>query len=133
MEPSHEPIAEITASFYAAFTNVDGSAPVDVLYDLCLPQALIVNATNETPAVYTLAEFVEPRRTLLSSGTLTSFEEHEVSAQTDLEGRIARRASRYEKTWIESGTPQRGAGWKMFSFVLTPAGWKIASVLWRDG
>lgn len=132
MESAHEAIADITASFYAAFTNVDGPAPVDVLYELCLPQALIVNATNETPTVYTLAEFVEPRRDLLSSGTLIAFQEREVSERTDLEGRIARRSSRYEKTWIEGETQNRGAGTKMFSFVVTPAGWKIASVIWCD-
>lgn len=122
----------VTAAFFGAFTNVDGAAPVDTLYDICLPQAVIVNATAEVPAVYNLREFIEPRRTLLQSGSLTEFREYEVSGETELCGRIARRTSRYEKSWIESGVSKHGAGTKMFSFVLTPRGWKIASVLWHD-
>ena len=131
MQTSHE-IAELTSRFYSAFTNSDGPAPVDSLYDMCLPEALIVNATNETPAVYNLREFIEPRRTLLESGTLTAFREYEVSGTTELHGRIAYRMSRYEKTWIERGIQMKGAGTKIFSFVLMPQGWRIASVLWYD-
>lgn len=132
MQSVHERISELTSAFYSAFTNADGPAPVDTLYDLCLSQALIVNATNETPAIYNLREFVEPRRALLQSGVLTDFREYEVSGTTELHGRIARRTSTYEKTWSERGLQRRGAGTKLFSFVLTPQGWKIASVLWHD-
>jgi hypothetical protein len=60
----HKSIAELTSRFYSAFTNSDGHAPVDRLYDICLGEALIVNATDEEPAIYTLREFVEPRNAL---------------------------------------------------------------------
>jgi len=127
-----EPIVELTSAFYSAFTNSLGLAPVDVLYDICLPEALIVNATSEIPAVYNLREFIEPRRTLLQSGALTDFREYEVSGESELHGRIANRISRYQKSWIERGLQMRGAGTKIFSFVLMPQGWRIASVLWYD-
>ena len=125
-------IAEVTSAFFAAFTNISGPAPVDSLYDICLPETVVVNATGATPAVYTLRQFVEPRRTLLESGALTEFREYEVSGDTILCGRIAHRTSRYEKTWTERGQRMHGAGTKIFSFVSTPLGWKIASVLWHD-
>lgn len=125
-------ITEVTSAFFDAFTNVDRPAPVDSLYDICIPEALVVNATNATPTVYTLVQFVEPRRTLLESGVLTEFREFEISGDTVLCGRIAHRTSRYEKTWIERGQRMRGAGTKIFSFISTPQGWKIASVLWHD-
>jgi len=125
-------IDEITATFFAAFTNAGGPAPVDTLYEICLPQALIVNATNEEPAIYGLREFVEPRRELLRSGRLTDFREYEVSGETEIHGRIARRSSRYEKSWNEGSSAMRGAGTKVFSFVQLPEGWKIASVVWHD-
>jgi hypothetical protein len=105
---------------------------VDILYEIRLPEALIVNATNEKPVIYNLREFVEPRRALLESGAFSDFREYEVSAETDLYGRIAQRMSRYEKTWIERGVQMHGSGTKMFSFVLLPQGWRIASVLWQD-
>ena len=100
--------------------------------EICLPEALIVNATSESPAIYNLRQFVEPRRTLLQSGVLTGFREYEVAQDTEVYGRVAQRRSRYEKTWIEKGVQKQGAGAKILSFALTPGGWKIASVLWCD-
>lgn len=132
MDTLHEQIAAVTSTFFDAFTNADGPAPVDTLYDICLPEALVANATSVTPAVYDLAQFVEPRRKLLGSGTLTEFREYEVSGETVLCGRIAHRTSRYEKSWIENGQKKNGSGTKIFSFISTPQGWKIASVLWHD-
>jgi hypothetical protein len=129
---AHEDIAELTSAFYSAFTNCGGPAPVDRLYDICLPEAVIVNTTSDTPAVYSLRAFIEPRRALLESGHLKEFSESEVSGETAVHGRIAHRMSRYEKGWIERGVQMRGAGTKMLSFVLMPEGWKIASVLWHD-
>ncbi len=128
----HEKIAEITSAFYSAFTNKDGPAPVDSLYDICLPEALILNATSDVPAVYNLRAFVEPRRARLGSGALTDFHEYEVSGDTGIFGRIAHRVSRYEKAWLEHGLQKQGAGTKIFSLVLTPNGWRIASALWND-
>ena len=132
MESADESIAAVTAAFYSAFANIGGRAPVDTLYDICLAEAVIANATQKEPAIYNLRKFVEPRRELLESGALTDFREYEVSGQTQVHGRIALRASRYAKAWVEQGRQMRGAGTKMFSFVQTPQGWRIASVLWHD-
>lgn len=132
MTPEADGIEKVVAAFFAAFSNANGSAPVDTLYEICLPKAVIVNVTNTEPAIYSLEQFIEPRRTLLSSGSLIDFREYEVSAETAVHGPIAQRTSRYEKSWTENGVSKHGAGTKVFSFVLTPRGWKIASVLWHD-
>lgn len=125
-------IAEVVAAFFAAFTNERGSAPVDTLYDICLPGAAIVATNGGEPAAYTLREFVEPRRALLASGELTDFREYETSGETTVRAHLAQRISRYEKTWKMRGVPMQGTGTKMFSFVLTPQGWKITSLMWQD-
>lgn len=125
-------IGELVAAFFAAFTNEGGSAPVDTLYDLCLPGAAIVTTNGDEPAAYTLPEFVEPRRALLASGEFTDFREYETSGETTIRGHLAQRISRYEKSWHLRGVPVQGAGTKMFSFVHTPQGWKIASLMWQD-
>lgn len=125
-------IDETAATFFDAFTNEGGSARVDTLYDICLAEAVIVNATTPAAAVYSLSEFVEPRRELLSSGRLVDFREYEVSQQTIVHDRIAHRTVQYEKSWIENGERRSGAGMKLLSFVCTDDGWKIASVLWQD-
>ena len=132
MVKSEEAIGEVTATFFAAFTNAYGPAPIDTLYDVCLPETVVVNATKEPPQVYGLRSFVESRRSLLSSGTLTAFREFEVSGDTVVLERIAYRTGAYEKTWTERGQRMHGGGKKIISFVLTAQGWKIASVLWYD-
>lgn len=132
MAMNPEGIDETVAIFFAAFSNVDGPAPVDSLYDICLAEAVIVNATNRSPAIYSLEQFVEPRRALLSSGTLVGFREYEISSETSVHDRIANRISRYEKTWTEDGVRKQGAGMKILSLLLTAEGWKITSVLWQD-
>lgn len=125
-------IDEVATRFFAAFGNGAGPAPVDTLYEICLPEAVIVNATADVPSVYSLEQFVEPRRELLGSGRLVDFREYEVSAETAVHGPVAQRTSRYEKTWREDGIEKRGSGIKLISFLSTPEGWKIASVLWHD-
>lgn len=125
-------IEKIVAAFFGAFSNANGAAPVDSLYEICLREAVIVNVTNTQPAIYSLEQFIEPRRTLLSNGSFIGFREYEVSSETAVHGPIAHRTSRYEKSWTENGQERHGAGTKVFSFVLTPDGWKIASVLWHD-
>ena len=132
MSDSQAEINDIAAEFFAAFSNANGTAPVDSLYEICLPEAVIVNVTNTEPAIYSLEQFVEPRRALLNSGSLIGFREYEVTSDTAVHGPIAQRTSRYEKSWTENGEERHGSGTKVFSFVLTPEGWKIASVLWHD-
>lgn len=63
-------IDEITGMFFGAFTN-GGGAPSDIecLYQLFLPECVIVGIGAGTAKVYDLAGFIEPRRALLSDGT----------------------------------------------------------------
>ena len=88
--------------------------------------------TGLTEVVYNLANFIEPRKTILSDGTLTNFEEHELHEETEIVGHIAHRRSSYqksgnlsEKSFIETGT-------KLFQFIKTNNGWRICSLVWED-
>ncbi|HET6896473.1 MAG TPA: hypothetical protein VFH72_13900 [Candidatus Baltobacteraceae bacterium] len=126
-------IDEITASFFGAFTNLDGAAAdVDRLYRLFLPQARIVMNVGGAARVYDVAGFVEPRRALLSGGVVRDFVEEETYESTDIFGAIAQRFSRYRKRWTESGVPKNGGGAKSLQFVRTADGWRIASLIWDD-
>ena len=126
-------IDTITNTFFGAFTNGGGApANIDALYRLFLPQCVIVGIGAGAAKVYDLAGFVEPRRALLSDGTMTGFREEEISQETAIFGNIARRTSRYRKAWMASGLPQTGSGVKSLEFVRMPEGWKIAALLWED-
>lgn len=126
-------IDDVTAAFFDAFTNANGDAPnVDVLYRLFIPEAVIVSNSGTAPIVYDVAGFVEPRRVLLTGGSLADFSEWEVSEKTEIFGNVAHRLSHYEKSWTASGEPFTGGGAKTIQFVRTPEGWRIASVAWTD-
>jgi ribosomal-protein-serine acetyltransferase len=126
-------IDRVAATFFAAFTMVADEAPnIDVLYEVFLPSATIVNTAGSTLEEYDVRGFVEPRRKLLSSGAIEEFSEAETSAKTEIFGNIAHRFSPYSKSWRASGTQQRGSGVKSIQFVRTPGGWKIAALIWDD-
>ncbi|HKE37707.1 MAG TPA: hypothetical protein VKB39_09745, partial [Candidatus Baltobacteraceae bacterium] len=76
-------IGAVTAAFVTAFTMTGREAPnIDKLYDVFLPSARIVKAVSGSLEEYDVRGFVEPRRQLLTSGTIEDFKEFETSAQT---------------------------------------------------
>lgn len=120
-------------AFFDAFTNGEGApSDIDRLYRLFLPECVIVGVAGGAAKIYDLTGFVEPRRTILSDGTLTDFREEELSEQTTILGNIAQRTSRYGKSWVAGGRPHTGAGVKSLQFVRMPEGWKIAALVWED-
>jgi hypothetical protein len=126
-------IDELTRAFFGAFTNTGGMVPkLDLLYELFIPEAIIIKNIKAVPVVYDVNGFVEPRRALLTDGSLADFCEEESSERTDIFRNIAQRFSCYKKSWIAQETNFSGSGTNSFQFVRTSAGWKIASVIWDD-
>lgn len=125
-------IDAIVAAFFAAFCNVDGPAPTSRVYDLCLPQTVVIKAVGAEPEIYSLRQFVEPRIALLGGGELTAFREWEIDRTMTIDGNVAQRRSTYEKSGVASGRPFVTRGVKIFQFVRMPAGWKISAVAWDD-
>ncbi|MFJ5973867.1 DUF4440 domain-containing protein [Streptomyces sp. NPDC093060] len=126
-------IDAVTAEFFGAFDN-RGGRPAEVarIRRLVLPSGVIV-MTGPEFTVYTVDEFIEPRRQLLSDGRLVEFSEWETSEHTEIVGDIASRVSEYRKSGIMNGEPFEGGGTKTLQFVRTPDGWRIAALAWFDG
>ncbi|MEV6191881.1 nuclear transport factor 2 family protein [Streptomyces sp. NPDC051920] len=125
-------IDAVTAEFFGAFDNRGGkAADVARISRLVLPGGVIVKTGAEF-TVYTVDEFIEPRRKLLSDGRLVEFSEWETSERTEIAGDIASRFSDYRKSGIMDGQPFEGGGTKTLQFVRTPQGWRIAAVAWHD-
>ncbi|MGW4562572.1 DUF4440 domain-containing protein [Streptomyces sp. NPDC004561] len=125
-------IDAVTAAFFGAFDN-RGGRPADVarIRRLVVPGGVIV-VTGPKFTVYTVDEFIEPRRKLLTDGRLVEFSEWETSERTEIAGDIASRIGEYRKSGILDGQPFEGGGTKTFQFVRTPAGWRIAAFAWYD-
>lgn len=125
-------IDAVTAEFFGAFDNRDGkAADVDRISRLVLPDGVIVKTGPEF-TVYTVDEFIEPRRQLLTDGRLVEFSEWETSERTEIAGDIASRFSEYSKSGILDGRRYEGVGAKTLQFVRTSQGWRITAIAWYD-
>ncbi|RNB91373.1 DUF4440 domain-containing protein [Brevibacillus fluminis] len=125
-------IESLTAAFFRAFTNKGMEPPVETICQLFVPGGIVIRNTTGTPDIYSLREFIEPRKELLMSGTLTDFEEEELDSRTEIFGNIAHRFSLYRKAGIQNGAAFEAKGMKTLQFVSTPEGWKLCSVAWDD-
>ncbi|MER5778116.1 DUF4440 domain-containing protein [Streptomyces sp. NPDC002039] len=122
----------LTAEFFGAFDNRGGKpADVERIRRLVLPGGVIVKTGPEF-TVYTVEEFIAPRRRLLGDGRLVEFSEWETSERTEITGDIASRFGEYRKSGILDGEPFEGGGTKTLQFVRTPAGWRISALSWHD-
>ncbi|WP_327419072.1 DUF4440 domain-containing protein [Streptomyces sp. NBC_01233] len=122
----------VTAEFFGAFDNRGGkAADVGRIRRLMLPGGVIVS-TGPDLTSYTVDEFIEPRRLLLSGGRLVEFSEWETSERTEIAGDIASRFGEYRKSGILDGEPFEGGGTKTIQFVRTPEGWRITAFAWFD-
>lgn len=133
MTDARAELNEVTRIFFAAFTNRGRAQPqVDALYRLFLPQAVITKRHGASAEVYDLAGFIEPRRKLLTEGSLLDFSEQEVSARTEIFGGIAQRFCTYRKAGVLNGQPFAGGGVKTIQFVQLNGTWRISALAWED-
>ncbi|QXV66787.1 GNAT family N-acetyltransferase [Mucilaginibacter sp. 21P] len=125
-------IDKLTQAFFALFTNTAEAPQFDLITELCHEQAQIIKKTADGAEIYDLGSFIEPRKKILTDGTLTGFSEYEVQAETRIIGQIAQRLSRYEKSGVLQGNDYRGSGNKMLHFMKHEGKWQIIQVIWED-
>lgn len=126
-------IDQLTKSFFNIFTNINKQQPNwDSIHTICLPETIIIKKSNNEEEVYNLNTFIEPRKKILSDGTLKEFEEYEIVEETKILGNIAQRYSKFQKNGYFKESYFKEQGNKLFQFVKTANGWKINSVIWED-
>jgi len=126
-------IDNITKQFFDVFNTTNQRQPEWTILDkICIAETIIIKKTGLTQTIYDLPGFIEPRKSILTNGTLTDFQETELEEETKIVGHIAQRHSKYQKTgnlneahFVENGT-------KLFQFIKTIDGWKINSLVWED-
>ena len=123
----------LMTTFLGAFANPGGTRPnVEAIYEVFVPEGMIITNVSGTPVIYDLRQFVEPREKILTDGTLTEFREWETSETTEIYGSIAHRFSEYCKSGYLNGEWFEGRGMKTTQFVKTLSGWKMSSLAWDD-
>ena len=130
--PDKTAIDNIVKIFFGIFTNTNQQPDWAIINTVCIPETIIIKKTGTEEAVYNLDSFIEPRRKILTDGTLTNFEESETGEETLIIGNIAQRFSTYQKSGYLNGKYFKEYGSKLFQFIKTKKGWQITSLVWED-
>jgi hypothetical protein len=125
-------IDRVAGALFRAFTNKGKPPELDSLHAIFVASAVITKCAGAAPEIYTLAQFIEPRRKLLTDGRLVDFEEHELSARTEISGGLAQRLSSYEKSGVLEGKAFASRGVKTMQLVRVGDAWKITALAWQD-
>ena len=127
-------IDRLMNDFFGLFNNKGGKAPnLERIFDLFIPQGVIVKNLDANPEILGLRDFIEPRKAILTDGTLREFEEWEEKAKTEILGNIAQRVCIYRKKGLLNEVPFETKGAKVAQFIRTPQGWRFTAVAWDDG
>ncbi len=126
-------IDKLVKSFFCLFTVEEGTkADLSAIYQLFIPEGLIIKCSNINPEIYNLKQFIEPREKMFDTGLLKNFVEEELFEKTEIFGNIAHRISIYQKSGLMNGKEFINKGIKTMQFIKTPSDWKISSVAWDD-
>lgn len=126
-------INSLTKTFFDIFNNIGQKKPDwSSINIICIPETIIIKKTGLTEVIYNLHQFIEPRRQILTDGTLIDFQENEIEEETRIIGNIAQRFSKYQKSGYLNGAYFKEYGNKFFQFIKTDNGWKINSLIWED-
>jgi hypothetical protein len=129
----HAELTALTADFFHAVSFRQGERPdYSRLHALFIADGMLIRNSSEAPEVSTLDEFITPRQRMVESGELSSFEEVESAAITEVFGNVAHRLSTYEKRGTTNGQAFEGRGVISIQFIRTPQGWKMTSMAWDD-
>jgi len=123
----------LTFEFFDAVSFEAGGVPsYEKIPALFIERGLLIKNTSSVPEVSSVREFIEPRKVLVSSGTLTRFHESELSDSTVIFGNVAHRFSAYAKSGTSGGVAFEARGMITTQFINTPAGWKMSAMAWDD-
>lgn len=119
--------------FFAAVSFEVGQRPAyATIRDLFVDEGRLIRNSSDVPEISTVDEFIASRQRMLAAGALTSFEETETAATTEVFGNIAHRLSTYEKRGTMHGEAIGGRGVISTQFIRTPGGWRMSSMAWDD-
>ena len=131
--PESRDVDALVRDFYSVFDNRDGrGADVEQVTALFHVAAVIAKRTPHGFETSAPPEFARPRVDLLRGGALVGFHEWETSSETQVDGDLAVRTSRYRKSGTMNGEPYAGAGTKFFQFIRVHGRWQILSLAWAD-
>jgi hypothetical protein len=119
--------------FFGAVSFEVGQRPAYAkLRDLFIGEGKLIKNSSDVPEISSVDEFIASRQRVVDEGALTSFEEIETAATTQVFGNIAHRLSNYEKRGTMHGDAIEARGVISTQFIRMRSGWKMSSMAWDD-
>lgn len=120
-------------AFFGAVSFERGQVPAYArIRDLFIDDGTLIRSSSACPEISSVDAFIAARQRLVDSGALTSFEEVETSAITEVFGNVAHRFTTYQKRGTLGEEQFAGRGVISTQFICTPTGWKLSSMAWDD-
>lgn len=128
--PEDEAIQKAVNDAYKVISFKKGEkVNYDSVKSCFVPGAMLRNFRNDSLETLTIDQFTELYKSMIASGSVTSFYEEEITGTTEQFGRIAQRISSY-KTYINTMDSVSERGVNSFQLIKTPQGWKVSSIIW---
>lgn len=123
----------LTNEFFRAVSfETSGSSAYEVVHSLFVESGLLIKNSGSVPEISTVQQFIAPHQTMVLSGDLTQFNEHEISEATAIFGNIAHRFSVHAKSGTMKNVEFAAKGMISTQFILTPSAWKMSAMAWDD-
>jgi hypothetical protein len=126
-------LKQLMDAFFHAVSFETGSKPsYERLHALFIESGLLIRNSGTVPEVCSIGQFIASRQASVDAGALTRFHEAEIGETTEVFGQVAQRFSAYVKSGTLDGVPFETRGMISTQCILTPAGWRMASMAWDD-
>jgi hypothetical protein len=124
---------QLMTRFFQVVSFEAGQTPnYENIHPLFIERGLLIKNSSTTPEIASVVEFIAPRKAMVASGSLTSFQETELFEETEIFGNVTHRFSGYSKSGTLNEVPFEARGMISTQFICTPQGWRISSMAWDD-
>lgn len=125
-------IEKVIHAFLRPFSNINGRPLFHRFHDLFTEQAVIIKNTGPYPESWTVTNFIDRVKFMLSDESLTEFHEAYIAGSTSVYGNIAHHFFAFKKSGKKNGVPFHTFGMKSIQLIRMGDEWKIASVSWDE-
>jgi hypothetical protein len=123
----------LTTDFYKAISFKNSVVPdVVTLHTIFHGSGLMINNSYAIPLLYTAESFVQGFEAQIATGNIDRFIQREISAKTEIFGKVAQRLSVYEYSFADHETERMPRGINFIQYVKIEDNWNITSMAWND-
>jgi hypothetical protein len=123
----------LTYELYHILSFRNGKPPkVNELRKFFYGGGMLINNSYTEPIAFTTASYLKALELQSAIGDLKQYLMREVSARTEIFGKIAQRTSVYEYSFAEIPPRKMPRGINYIQFVKEGECWRISSMIWND-